>query len=203
MHLKIYKVGITGGIGSGKSLICKVFSVFGIPVYDADSRAKWLLNNDSLLIESVKKQFGYQSYQNNTLNRNYIANLVFNNQEQLQLLNNLVHPRVAVDYANWAELHSDKPYTLKEAALLIESGSYRSLDKVINVSASENIRIRRVLLRDAHRSEEEIKSIISKQLSDVERQAKADYSIKNDGTALVIPQVWKLHQKILQNISSS
>jgi dephospho-CoA kinase len=110
-----------------------------------------------------------------------------------------VHPKVAVDYEEWLTSQKDKPYTLKEAALLFESGSNKSLDMVINVSAPENIRIRRVLLRDIHRKPDQVKAIISRQLKDEERYSKADYNILNDGSSLVIPQVWKLHNKILQN----
>lgn len=198
MNRKIFKVGITGGIGSGKSLICKIFAIFGIPVYDADSRAKWLLNNDQILINEVKQHFGIDSYLNNELNRSLIANIVFKDPSQLEKLNAMVHPRVAYDYENWLDKHHDKPYTLKEAALLFESGSYKNLDRIINVSAPENIRIKRVLLRDIHRSQEQIKSIISNQLNDQERQTKAHYNINNDGTSLVIPQAWKLHNKIIQ-----
>jgi len=200
MHPKIFKVGITGGIGSGKSLICKIFSVFGIPIYDADSRAKWLLNHDETLIKEVKEVFGNEAYQNNMLNRAYMADIVFIDPVQLEKLNRLVHPRVALDYDLWVDSHLDSPYTLKEAALLFESGSYKKLDKVINVSAPEEIRIKRVLLRDSQRNEDQVRAIISKQLTDRERKAMADYNINNEGTSLVIPQVWKLHNKIIQAI---
>jgi dephospho-CoA kinase len=200
MNKRICKVGITGGIGSGKSLICKIFSIFGIPVYDADSRAKWLLNNDQILISKIKYNFGSQSYINNELNRIFIADIVFKDPSQLNVLNDLVHPKVAVDYEEWLTSQKDKPYTLKEAALLFESGSNKSLDMVINVSAPENIRIRRVLLRDIHRKPDQVKAIISRQLKDEERYSKADYNIVNDDSSLIIPQVWKLHNKILQNI---
>ncbi|MDQ3392556.1 MAG: dephospho-CoA kinase [Bacteroidota bacterium] len=198
MKKKTFKLGITGGIGSGKSLICNIFSIFGIPVYDADSRAKWLLNNDTSLIERVKEHFGAEAYIDEELNKVFIANIVFSDPVQLAALNGMVHPKVDIDYRAWAEKHNDKPYTLKEAALLFESGSYKTLDKVINVSASGNTRIRRVVLRDVHRNEEQAKAIIAKQMSDEERKIKADYTINNDGTILLIPQVWELHNKILQ-----
>jgi len=142
----IMEIGITGGIGSGKSTVCKIFEVLGIPVYYADDRAKWLMNNDTKLIEGVKSVFGNEAYQpDGTLNRPFIADIVFNNKPKLAELNALVHPAVFQDGVAWNEANAAAPYTLKEAAILFESGSYLTVNKVITVFAPKEIRIQRVL----------------------------------------------------------
>ncbi len=188
------QVGITGGIGSGKSLVCKIFGLLGVPVYDADSHAKGLMTTDGILISQIKKEFGDLSYHpDGSLNRAWLGEHVFLNEEKLQKLNSLVHPRVADDYNDWFRRHSKEPYVLKEAALLYESGSYRALDKVIVVSAPEALRQKRVLLRDVHRTVEQFKGIVEKQMAEQEKLQRADYIIVNDDTTLVIPQVLKLH----------
>ena len=150
---KTLQIGITGGIGSGKSLVCRIFSRFGIPVYDADRRAKSLMTTDGILISQIMKEFGDLSYdEKGELNRTYIAAKVFSDEGQLGKLNSLVHPRVAVDYQNWLTEHKDACYVVKEAALLFEAGSNKLMDKVIVVTAPEELRIQRVLARDRHRS---------------------------------------------------
>jgi len=195
-------VGITGGIGSGKSFLCKIFEVLGIDVYYADQRAKWLQQNNADLVTQIKSAFGEESYDSKgCLNRIFLAREVFSNPEKLKLLNQLVHPKVAEDYAHWIKQRSTKPYTLKEAALLYESGSYRQLDYIINVNASRNTRLRRVLARDVHRTEEQVKAIMDKQLSDQERRRLADFTVDNDGDVLVVPQVLRIHQQLLQQVA--
>ncbi|MEQ8924979.1 MAG: dephospho-CoA kinase [Fulvivirga sp.] len=196
MKDNLLKVGITGGIGSGKSLICKVFSKFNVPIYDADSRAKWLNNNDPNIQKEIIKIFGEDSYINGSLNRNHISNIVFNDESKLVLLNSIIHPAVGRDFKQWCK-QQDSPYILKEAALMFESGSYKALDKVIAVSAPKELRIQRVLKRDPFRSKAQIESIISKQLSEEVRLERADYIIKNNEKELVIPQVLKLHEQLL------
>ena len=159
------QIGITGGIGSGKSLVCKIFSCLGIPVYDADSHAKGLMTTDGILISQIKKEFGDLSYQRDgTLNRDYLSEVVFNDSRRLEVLNSLVHPRVGIHYGKWVEENRDRPYVLKEAALLLEAGSYRSLDKIIVVYAPLELRINRVLMRDKHRTPEQVKAIMEKQM---------------------------------------
>lgn len=198
MKTKPLQIGITGGIGSGKSLICHIFRILKIPVYDADSRAKWLLTNDALLKEAVKDQFGTEVYDaGGTLNREYLAAKVFNDSDAVQRLNALVHPRVAQDYQQWTGKYTSAAYLLKEAALLFESGSYKTLDKVITVFAPEAVRIRRVLKRDPQRTPEQVKSIIKKQYKDEKRAQLTDYRIDNDGSRLVISQVLEIHDSIL------
>ncbi|MGD1841280.1 MAG: dephospho-CoA kinase [Thermonemataceae bacterium] len=192
------QIGITGGIGSGKSIICKVFRHLGVPTYDADTRAKYLMNTQEALKSANQENFGEESYQNGQLNRKYLASKVFNDSQQVTLLNQLVHPKVAEDYATWVVGHAGVPYVIKEAALLIETGSYKHLRALITVSASEKIRMQRIKARDPHRSEKEIKAIMQKQLSNEERQKVADYTIDNAGTLLIIPQVLQLHHTFLQ-----
>ncbi len=192
------QIGITGGIGSGKTLVTRIFKCLGIPVYDADSRAKWLTNNDPSIIEGVKSLLGKQSYVNGELDRSRVASMVFSNPDLLEKLNGIIHPAVGRDYKKWAfEQHA--PYVIKEAALLFESGSYLQLDAVIHVSAPVDLRIKRTLARDRQRSREEVEAIIARQMSDADRNSKSDYEIVNDGNTLVIPQVLKLHNDFLQD----
>ncbi len=142
------KIGITGGIGAGKSTVAKVFSVLGIPIYDADTRAKWLMHNDQKLVRSIQSLFGREAYTSGSLNRELLGKVAFSNPEKLIELNALVHPRVATDYEQWTLKNTQQPYTLKEAALLFESGSYKQLHVVIYVAAPEPLRIERVLDRE-------------------------------------------------------
>lgn len=191
-------VGITGGIGSGKSIVSKFFHVLGVPIYNSDDRGKYLMTEDDQLVEQVKSAFGSQSYfEDGSLNRSYLAAEVFPNQEKLQTLNDLVHPAVGRDFENWVNLNFDHPYLMKEAALLFETGIYKQLDKVICVMAPEEVRLDRVLLRDTQRSLEQIEDIMNRQVSDSKRKKLSDSLINNDGTELLIPQVLKLHQDFL------
>ncbi|GAB1446109.1 MAG: dephospho-CoA kinase [Cyclobacteriaceae bacterium] len=190
------QVGITGGIGSGKSLICRIFGCLGIPLYDADSRAKALMTTDRILVDQIKKEFGSLSYHaNGVLNKVHLRK-VFGNPTELKKLNALVHPRVAHDYKIWVDKQKGSKYVMKEAALLIESGSARELDHLIVVSAPEHLRIQRVLKRDPHRNLIEIKNIIESQLAEKEKVAQADDVIINDESQLVIPQVLELHERL-------
>ncbi len=191
-------IGITGGIGSGKSLICKIFNCLGVPSYDADSRAKSLMTTDGILVEGIKKEFGSLSYQaDGSLNRTFIRSIVFKNREKLNKLNTLVHPRVAIDYNDWLDRHKELPYVIREAALLYESGTAKMLHKTIVVSAPELLRIKRVLKRDPQRTEDEVKRIIDNQMPESEKISKADFVIINDDSQMVIPQVLVLHNQLL------
>jgi len=188
------QIGITGGIGSGKSLVCRIFQVLGVPVYDADSRAKKLMTTDGILINQIKKEFGSLSYdEKGMLNREMLSKTVFNNSERLTKLNSLVHPRVALDYSQWMIEQSGAKYCLKEAALLFEAGSYQALDKIIVVAAPDELRIKRVLQRDPHRDRTDVERIIKNQMPQEDKMIKADFVIENDETELVVPQVIKLH----------
>jgi dephospho-CoA kinase len=193
---KPLQIGITGGIGSGKSTVCRIFQTLGVPVYDADSRAKSLMTTDGILISQIKKEFGVLSYRSDgTLDREYLAQ-AFHDKKKLELLNSLVHPRVAYDYEQWMEVQ-ESVYVLKEAALLFEAKSYLALDKIIVVYAEEELRVKRVLQRDVHRSRQQVIEIMRNQLSDEEKLKQADYTIINDESSLVIPQVLNLHQKLM------
>lgn len=192
----MFIVGITGGIGSGKTTVCKIFEVFGIPVYYADERAKWLLNNDNLIIESVISLLGSDAYSNGLLNRSFIANKVFNDSTLLEAYNNIIHPAVAEDTLIFSSKYLDKPYILKEAALLVETGSYLTLDKLILVTSSLQERINRVIQRD-NVAEKEVLVRIKNQLPEEEKLKVADYIIVNDGNSSLIEQVKAIHQELL------
>ena len=199
----LLQIGITGGIGSGKSLVCKIFQCLGAPVYDADSRAKVLMTTDGILISQIKKEFGNLSYNTDgTLNRKHISDSAFGNPGKLKSLDAMVHPRVAEDYAAWAAAQ-DRPYVIKEAALLFEAGSYKSLDKIIVVSAPEDLRIKRVMARDPHRSEQTLRDIIRNQMPESEKTNRADFVVMNDESRLVVPQVLELHNRFSKAVKVS
>jgi dephospho-CoA kinase len=192
------QIGITGGIGSGKSMVCKIFGCLGIPVYDADSRAKSIMTTDGILVEQIKKEFGSLSYDaDGGLNRSFLSSAVFGNAEKLKKLNELVHPRVALDGDQWTAEQIGKKYVVREAALLFESGSYKKMDKIIVVTAPEPLRVKRVSVRDKQRTEEEVLKIIRNQIKEEEKVKKADFVLRNDETELLVPQVINLHQKFL------
>ncbi len=192
-------IGITGGIGSGKSLICSIFRKLGVPGYDADSRAKALMTTDGILMGQIRTEFGELSFHpDGSLNREYLASRVFGLEEQLKKLNNLVHPRVREDFQHWAENHADYPYVLNEAALLFESGSWKELDGIVVVTAPESLRVRRVLTRDAHRTREQVMEIMRNQLPEDETRERTNYIIVNDGEHAVLPQVLTLHARFNQ-----
>lgn len=190
------QVGITGGIGAGKSLVTRIFKTLGVPVYDSDSRAKYVMTTDGILISNIKKEFGELSFHpDGSLNRSYLSELVFRDEERLRKLNELVHPRVANDYEEWVAEHTQYEYLIKEAALLFESGSYKELDHVILVVAPELLRIDRVVRRDKGRTPDQVRKIMEQQMSDEEKMKLADSIIWNDESRLVIPQVLELHKR--------
>jgi dephospho-CoA kinase len=190
------KIGITGGIGAGKSIVCKIFNVLGVPVYDADTRAKWVMSNNNQLKNQLIEAFGEDVYLDNSgLNRAFLSKLVFNNNEKLALLNSIVHPIVAEDFSNWVKSNLQHPFIVKEAALLFETESYLQLDEVILVTAPTELRIARIKSRDPQRSESEIKAIIDKQMSEEEKIKLASHIIVNDESELVTSQVMNLYSK--------
>jgi dephospho-CoA kinase len=193
---KPFLVGVTGGIGSGKTTVCRLFSILGIPVYSADDRAKWLMANDSNLKKAISAEFGAKSFlEDGSLNRAFLAEEVFSDPEKVKKINSLVHPAVGEDFKNWAN-YQTAPYLIKEAALLFESGSAKELDFVINVSSPLKIRVARVLIRDPHRSEDQVNHIIDQQMPDEQKNELADFVIKNNDSKLIIPQVLEIHQKL-------
>jgi len=192
------KVGITGGIGSGKTTICRIFETLGIPVFYADTVAKEIMVNDSILIKGIKDTFGEESYlPGGILNNKHIAGIVFNNADKLAKLNALVHPAVFRAFDNWvAKLPNDVPYILKEAALLFESGSYKMCDKNILVTAPLALKLARVTKRDGV-TEDQVKARMDKQFTDEKKVKMADYLINNNETDSLITQVMDLHQLFL------
>jgi len=190
------KVGITGNIGSGKSTITKIFAQLGIPIYDADSRAKAVMVEDPILVQAIKKLLGENSYfGDGALNRNFISSQVFKNAELLNGLNSLVHPAVANDFETWVA-KQNAPYVLKEAALLIESKSYLVLNQLIVVLADEEIRLKRTMRRD-EADEEMVLSRMRNQMPQEEKAKYAKFLIYNNND-LLIPQVMKIHQQLLE-----
>lgn len=191
------KIGITGGIGSGKSTISRIFEVLGIPVFYADEHAKRVMIEDAILIDAIKSNLGTQAYfDDGSLNRKYIADIVFNDATQLAKLNAIVHPATFRAFDIWIKNVKQSPYILKEAALLFESGAHLQCDKTIMVYAPLEMRINRVIVRDGiTRADVECRN--NKQFDDELKLKMADYVIRNDDTALVIPQVLALHQQFL------
>lgn len=187
------KIGITGGIGSGKSTVARVFETLGIPVYFADDAAKRILNENEELKAQIINHFGQESYKNNSLNRSYMASIVFSNQEKLDLLNALTHPLTIADANAWFEKQK-APYAIKEAALLFESGAAEGLDYVIGVEAPRAIRIKRIMQRD-NLLATDVEKRIAKQLQEEIKMKLCDFVIKNDERELVIPQVLALDKK--------
>lgn len=197
------KIGVTGGIGAGKSVVCQLFSILGVPVYNADEQAKALMVHDRNVVESLKRAFGEKAYlTDGTLDRVYLANQVFKNENRLKIMNGIVHPAVAIDFDRWSKKQKNQPYLIKEAALLVESNSYKLLDDLITVTAPVEVRINRVLARDHHRTKQSIDEIISSQLSDSDKIAKSGFVISNDGHSLLIPQVLKIHQALINSIQT-
>ena len=191
------KVGITGGIGSGKSTITSLFHDLGVPIYNSDERAKWLLSNDVDLMDQIKILFGQESYSNNKLNRAHIANIVFQDNDMLKQLNAIVHPLVKIDFENWLLLKKKEPLVIKEAAILIESGAYKELDVLIVVLADKKTRIKRVINRD-NVSKEDVEKRMETQISDSERLKFANFSVDNntDQSNLKM-QVGELYKQLL------
>ena len=196
----MFKVGITGNIGSGKTTVCKIFEILGIPVFYADDEAKKVMVKDLILVAGIKKAFGTEAYlEDGTLNRKHIAGIVFNSEEELVKLNRLVHPAVFRAFEIWVQQykgHHDIPYVLKEAALLFESDSYKMCHRSLLISAPEQVRFTRVMKRDGL-TEDEVKKRNSRQMSEEQKLGLANDIIKNDDTELVIPQVLQLHKLYL------
>lgn len=188
------KIGLTGGIGSGKSTVAKVFEVLGMPVYYADDAAKKLMNEEGPLKQQIQKIFGATAYRNGQLDRKYVADIVFKKPDKLQLLNALVHPATINDAQKWMQRQRTS-YAIKEAALIFESGAQQQLDYVIGVYAPTPLRIQRTMQRDGI-TEEEVIARINKQLDENSKMQLCDFVIVNDEEQLLIPQVVEVHKKI-------
>lgn len=193
------RIGITGGIGSGKTTICKLFELLRVPVFYADDEAKAAMATDELLQEQLQAAFGQNVYIDGLLNRKMLAGIVFNNEAELKKLNSFVHPAVFRRYDQWVE-KQQSAYVIKEAALLFETGSYRDCDFTILVKSPLSLKITRVMKRDAI-SEADVLKRIGKQLSDVEKEKLADFVINNNEQQLIIPQVLQLHKFLEEKAS--
>lgn len=192
------KIGITGGIGSGKTTVCKVFELLGIPIFYADTVAKSIMRTDPVLRKAIRNIFGEKSYfSDGELNRLYISSIVFNNESELTKLNALVHPAVFRAFDVWLANHNDAPYIIKEAALLFETDSYKMCDLSVLVISPEASRIRRIIARDGI-STEEILLRMDRQFSDEQKIKLADHILINDESCLLIPQILTLHQQFLK-----
>ncbi len=194
------KVGITGGIGSGKSTVCRIFSVLGIPVFSSDDEGKRLLAEDPEVRNALIAAFGSGIFVHDALDRKALGALVFNDRDALDRLNAIVHPAVRAAFSAWAE-KQQAPYVINEAAILVETGAYKQLDHLLVVDAPEAERIARVMRRDGTR-EEQVRARMSNQTDDAARAAVADSIIVNDGKAMVIPQVLAVHEQLLKKARS-
>ena len=188
------RIGLTGGIGSGKSTVAKVFEVLGIPVYYADDAGKRLMNENALLKQKIKEYFGAAAYKNEVLDSKYLADIVFKSPEKLALLNSIVHPATIADAEQWMQ-NQTTPYTIKEAAILFESGAQEHLDYVIGVYAPAPLRIQRTMQRDGI-TRDEVIARMNKQIDETIKMKLSDFVITNDEQELLIPQVIGLHQKL-------
>lgn len=195
------RIGLTGGIGSGKSTVAKIFETLGIPVYYADDASKRLLNEDEPLKQMIRQHFGEAVYSNGILNRKELAAQVFDNAEKLALLNSIVHPATIKDAEEWMKAQN-APYAVKEAALIFESGSQAQLDKVIGVYAPVAVRISRVMQRDGV-TREDVTSRMNRQINETIKMRLCDYVITNDEQQLLIPQVVQLDATIRQLSAST
>lgn len=193
------KIGITGGIGSGKTTVCKIFETLGIPIYYADDEAKRLMIENGALKKGIIGLFGTNAYlADGQLNRAHIAGIAFNDANVLKALNALVHPAVQKDADEWAAAQTDAPYSLREAALIFEGGGYKLLDKVITVFAPKELRINRVMARDKV-DRTAVEARMNKQMPDEEKVKLADFVIVNDGNTSLVEQVMKIHGLIIEN----
>lgn len=190
------RIGLTGGIGSGKTTVSKIFQTLGIPVYDADTEAKRLMNTDPAIRTAIINAFGKESYEGTDINRSFLISHVLYDEQKLAALNAIVHPATIADAERWmTEQESD--YALKEAAIIFETGSEKNLDYVIGVTSPESLRMERIMKRDG-RSEDEIRQMMALQMDEKEKISKCDFVIYNDEQQMLIPQVVALHEKLLR-----
>ncbi len=190
------KVGLTGNIGSGKSTVAKIFKILGTPVYFADDEAKKIYQNSAFLKE-LAGVFGNQIIVDDQLNRQVLANIVFNDSNKLEQLNAMVHPKVRSHFVDWTLIHQDQPYVIQEAAILIESGFYKMFDKIILVTADEESRMKRVIKRDKV-DKNAVVSRMANQMTEEEKAKYADFIIRNNDDQMLIRQVLEIHNKLLK-----
>jgi dephospho-CoA kinase len=191
----MFIIGLTGGIGTGKTTVAEVFKKLIIPVYNSDIEAKNLMNTEKELIEKLKDIFGNAIYKDNKLDREKLADLIFNDKQKLNIVNSIVHPAVKKHFNNWAD-KQNTPYVIKETAILFESGTYKDVNKIISVSAPLELRIERLIKRD-NSNRERIMERMNNQIDENFKRNNSDYIINNDNMKLLIPQVLSIHHKIL------
>jgi dephospho-CoA kinase len=195
------RLGITGGIGSGKTSVCRVFEVLGIPVFSADSEAREIMESDRDVINMINSIAGRDMYENGSLDRAELASLIFNNAELLQKVNNTVHPAVLEHFKRWEKLQ-DSQYVIMEAAILFESGASKLVDRILTVIAPVGERIERVMKRN-NLTREQVMDRIKNQTTDEEKIKKSHYVIDNTDNVMIIPAIIKIHEEILEIIKSN
>lgn len=189
-------IGLTGGIGSGKSVVAKVFQTLGVPVFSADEAGRRVLDDDPAVKQAVINLLGDKAYAKNLPDRAFIASVVFSDPDKLQQLNAIIHPAVGRAFANWfPRQDQNSPYCLREAAILFESGAHKDCHKVICVSAPETIRLERVMQRDGVTGDE-VRARMARQMPQQEKESLSDFLISNDGLQAVIPQVMEIHREL-------
>jgi dephospho-CoA kinase len=181
-------IGLTGGIGSGKTIVTQLMEIMGIPVYNTDEEAKRIMNENDEVREKLVTRFGSSVYSNNKLDKTLLANLIFNNKENIDFVNSVVHPAVFEDFSKWAAKRNHSPYTAIESAILFESGFDKKTDITICVSAPLEIRIERLLKRN-QTNREAILNRMKNQMSEEEKEIRADYILLNDNIKPLIPQL--------------
>ncbi len=197
---KIMKLGVTGGIGSGKTSVCRVFSVLGIPVFFADPEANNVMNSDQNIMKEIKRIAGNDLYEEGTLDRQKLASIIFNDQDLLKKVNSLVHPVVFNNFMHWTEAQTT-PYVIMEAAILFESGASELVDRIATVIAPVEERIARVTQRNTLKREQVIERI-NNQMDDAERIKRSDYIIDNSENEMIIPAILRIHEDILEHLYS-
>jgi dephospho-CoA kinase len=190
------KIGLTGGIGTGKSIVAKVFQLLGIPVYVSDYEAKRLMNANEEIRQQLISRFGADIYQNDGLNKAKLASIIFKENEALKDVNAIVHPVVRKDFERWAREQIQAPYVIQESAILFDTGLYKNFDKIITVTANDETRIQRVIKRD-HTKREMVEERMKNQLPEKEKVEKSDFVIYNNGE-LILPQIIEIDKKLRQ-----
>ena len=189
-------VGVTGGIGSGKSLVCSVFKVLDVPVYHADTEARRIMNENEEIRRGLQEYFGSEAYAGGTLNRSFLASRIFSDARAREFVNSLVHPAVREDFILWTGTFTEANYIVEEAALLFESGAYRELDMTILVMAPARLRTQRIMARDGIKKTD-VQLRMSTQIKPADAAKLADHVVRNDDKRFILPQVFEIHEKII------
>ncbi len=197
-----YLIGITGGIGSGKTTVSQIISHLGYKVYNSDVRSSQIINENKLIKDRLIESFGSDIYEGSSLNKDYVSKLIFNDESAKTKINSIVHPEVINDFKNWVKGNQIEKVLFKESALLFESNSYKDLDKIIYIYCERKIRTERVRKRDPHRSKNEIEKIINNQITSEKANKLTDYMLINDQKGLLLPSVVKLLEDILLDLNN-